>query len=85
MTRYRKTAQGLPMDLPSVAVQIVPHRTMTARLPTMTGAAWIALELKAETISVAVWIVQLLTLTWMLRFMMAAVPTAGWILVFHVF
>jgi len=58
---------------------------MTARLPSMTAAAWIALELKAETISAAVRIVQLLTITWMLRLMMAAVPTAGWIPVFHVF
>ena len=31
------------------------------------------------------WIVQLLTITWMLRLMTAAVPTAGWIPVFHVF
>ena len=58
---------------------------MTARLPTMTGAAWIAPGLKAETISAAVRIAQLLTITWMLRLMTAAVPTAGWILVFHVF
>ena len=58
---------------------------MTARLHTMTAADWIALELKAEAISAAVRIVQLLTITWLLRLMTAAVPTAGWIPVFHVF
>ena len=58
---------------------------MRVRLPSMTAAAWIALELKAEAISAAVRIVQLLTITWLLRLMTAAVPTAGWIPVFLVF
>ena len=66
-------------------VQIVLQLTMTVRQPTMTAAASIEPKLKAATPSAAVRIVQLLTITWMLRLMTAAVLFAVWIPVFHVF
>ncbi len=71
------------MGLRSVGVQTVAHQIMTAQPPMMTAAAWIALELKAGTSSAAVRIVQLLTITRMLRLMTAAVLIVGWIQAFH--
>ena len=62
--KQEKDCAGSSMELPSAAVRTVPHRTMTAQLPTMMAAAWIVPELKAGTPpSAAVRIVRLLTIT----------------------
>ena len=49
----------------------------------MTAAVWTVPELKEETISAAVRIVWLLTITWMLRLVTAVVLTVVWIPAFR--